>query len=253
MRRRLLISGKASPIESYLTFKALEDGLSVQLSKNDCEYCVDYSGDWKHLPSGNSTEEIKQGQTLSFRANAKVNYAGIGTFSATKKFELSGRCETIIYGKPMVISLGSYAFQDLFRGSPVVSVSESFLSLPALGQYCYSGMFSDCTSLVSAPALPATTLADSCYYQMFYNCSSLTEAPALPATTLVRYCYFNMFCDCTKLQYVKALFTTEPSNTYTASWLWGVASAGTFVKSKDATWDEVSMNGVPSGWTIEYE
>ena len=29
--------------------------------------------------------------------------------------------------------------------------------------YCYYNMFSDCTSLTSAPELPATTLADGCY------------------------------------------------------------------------------------------
>ena len=32
--------------------------------------------------------------------------------------------------------------------------------------------------------LPATTLANSCYLNMFYKCTSLTTAPELPATTL---------------------------------------------------------------------
>lgn len=54
---------------------------------------------------------------------------------------------------------------------------------------CYRNMFRECTSLTSAPALPATTLAGSCYDSMFYGCTSLAAAPALPATTLANGCY----------------------------------------------------------------
>ena len=56
--------------------------------------------------------------------------------------------------------------------------------------YTYTYMFSDCSSLTQAPALPATTLADSCYYNMFSGCTALTQAPELPATTLASYCYY---------------------------------------------------------------
>lgn len=74
--------------------------------------------------------------------------------------------------------------------------------LPAttLANYCYQSMFATCTSLTTAPALPATTLADSCYWSMFYNCANLTTAPALPATTLANYCYNSMFDGCKSLQ-----------------------------------------------------
>ena len=75
---------------------------------------------------------------------------------------------------------------------------------PAMGSYCYSSMFRDCTSLTTAPSLPATTLATSCYSSMFQGCTSLTTAPSLPATTLASSCYSSMFRDCTSL-------TTAPS------------------------------------------
>ena len=35
---------------------------------------------------------------------------------------------------------------------------------------------------------------------MFYGCTSLTTAPALPATTLAESCYECMFADCTSLK-----------------------------------------------------
>lgn len=73
--------------------------------------------------------------------------------------------------------------------------------LPAttLGNNCYENMFRDCTSLVEALELPATTLADYCYYSMFINCTSLNQAHKLPATTLTDYCYTHMFHGCTSL------------------------------------------------------
>ena len=65
--------------------------------------------------------------------------------------------------------------------------------------YCYYGMFKNCTSLTQAPELPATTLADTCYSSMFTGCTSLIKAPALPATTLANSCYYGMFSGCTSL------------------------------------------------------
>ena len=54
--------------------------------------------------------------------------------------------------------------------------------------YCFIRLFQGCTSLTTAPELPATTLAEDCYGYMFRNCTSLTAAPALPATTLTENC-----------------------------------------------------------------
>ena len=73
--------------------------------------------------------------------------------------------------------------------------------LPAttLASSCYCAMFADCTSLTTAPVLSPTTLANSCYRAMFRNCTSLTTAPELPATTLASNCYQYMFSGCTSL------------------------------------------------------
>ena len=48
---------------------------------------------------------------------------------------------------------------------------------------CYYGLFEYCTSLTSAPELPATTLADYCYKLMFHGCTSLTAAPTIKTYT----------------------------------------------------------------------
>ena len=125
--------------------------------------------------------------------------------------------------------------------------------LPAttLSYYCYRSMFYGCTSLTNAPELPATTLYDGCYRSMFQNCTALMTAPELPATTLVLRCYSNMFENCSSLNYIKAMFTTTPESKYTEYWVTSVSSTGTFIKNSAAEWNVTGTNGVPTGWTIQ--
>ena len=125
--------------------------------------------------------------------------------------------------------------------------------LPAteLDDYCYNGMFRGCISLTTAPELPATSLHIYCYGGMFENCTSLTTAPELPATILAQGCYNGMFSGCSSLSYIKCLATRGSVSGSTINWVKGVATNGTFVKSKDVTW-ETGYNGIPSTWTIEY-
>lgn len=85
---------------------------------------------------------------------------------------------------------------------------------------------------------------------MFEGCGSLTTAPELPATTLTIQCYRDMFYNCKALKYIKMLATDISETSCLLNWVIGVASSGTFVKNKDATWDVTGVSGVPSGWTV---
>lgn len=68
-------------------------------------------------------------------------------------------------------------------------------------------LFYNCTQLMTAPELPATTLAPSgsTYYYMFAGCTSLTTPPSLPATPLQAYSYDHMFYGCTSLDKIPQL------------------------------------------------
>lgn len=142
-------------------------------------------------------------------------------------------------------------FEYIFRGSSIVVPPALPCTDFSVGSNCYRGFFYNCSSLATAPALPATTLQASVYNQMFYNCISLEVAPDLPALTLLSDCYMQMFRGCTRLRYVKAMFTTEPAYGLCHQWLKGVAASGTFIKNRAATWADNVQNGVPSGWTVE--
>ena len=173
-------------------------------------------------------------------------------------------------------TLANYCYNSMFFNcTSLITAPE--LPATTLTNQCYDGMFNGCTSLVTAPELPATTLTNACYEYMFRNCTSLTTAPELHATTLTSFCYESMFSGCTSLttapvlpaitlandcyrymflgctslNYIKAMFTTTPSDTYTKNWVQNVSATGTFVKNSAAQWNVTGNNGIPSGWTVQ--
>ena len=148
------------------------------------------------------------------------------------------------------MTLADDCYDSMFQDCTSLTTAPA-LPATTLASHCYHDMFFNCTSLVNAPELPATTLAYRCYNCMFWGCTSLVTAPELPAVTLTEGCYVWMFYGCRKLNYIKAMFTTTPSITYTDSWVTVVASSGTFVKNKNATWNVTGPGGIPHGWTVQ--
>ena len=175
-----------------------------------------------------------------------------------------------------------YGYYGMFSGCTNL-ISAPQLPATELNQYCYQFMFNRCTSLTTTPDLPATKLNHQCYEAMFYECISLTTPPKIYATKLEYECcgrmfygctslttapdllsketdtrpYYNMFYGCTSLNYVKCnlihLTTPEITSIPISSWLYNVASTGTFVKHPLATWDVIGSSGIPNGWTTEYD
>ena len=102
---------------------------------------------------------------------------------------------------------GAYDNRFIFTGKSCVGNIEMLLDYedvlagnhPSMVAGCFHSLFENCTSLVNAPTLPATTLAEDCYYSMFAGCTSLEIAPELPATVMAEYCYAYMFNACTSL------------------------------------------------------
>ena len=174
-------------------------------------------------------------------------------------------------------TLANQCYEHMFDGCIGLTVAPQ-LQATTLSMSCYAYMFKDCTSLTEAPQLPSTTLADSCYFGMFYGCSSLTKAPELltdtlanycygymfqgctsltvapilSATTLVNSCYSGMFNGCTSLTAITCLATDISASYCTYYWVNGVAASGTFTKANEMSgWTIDSVNGVPSGWTVQ--
>lgn len=114
--------------------------------------------------------------------------------------------------------MGTYCYRYMFYGCSSLTTAPQ-LPATTLAQECYRYMFAQCSSLTTAPELPATTLASDSYESMFRGCSSLTTAPELPATTLAHGCYRCMFMNCSKLTTAPELpATTLPQNSFDKSW-----------------------------------
>lgn len=278
-------SGKIDWEKQYLTFIPIDDAVfswKERAVNGHLEYSVNRGQTWVTIANGESTPTITAGSKVIWRGDLQpnTNNGGIGTFSASGNYNAYGNTMSLLYydnyyNSQLDSTKHKNVFYELF-GSDTHLLSAPLLPSTTLAINCYSSMFNSCTSLVTAPELPATTLvigcyswmfrlctsltivsklsattlAVSCYYGMFYGCTSLTVAPELPATTLINACYNYMFCKCTKLNYIKALFTTTPSTTYTNDWVSGVAATGTFVKNSEATWTNTGTYAVPTGWTV---
>lgn len=127
------------------------------------------------------------------------------SITATENHNVGGNIMSLLCGdgfegKNTFPTSSSHNFRCLFNGNTTLVNAKDLILLPTtLTNYCYSLMFANCTSLTTAPVLPATTLADSCYENMFRSCASLTTAPVLPATTLTNSCYDAMFKGCSSL------------------------------------------------------
>jgi len=150
-------------------------------------------------------------------------------------------------------TLATSCYQNMFTGCTSLTDAPILPAFLQLANSCYKNMFSGCTSLVNVQTdLPAETLKDNCYEGMFQGCTSLVEAPVLPAITLKTACYNSMFSGCSSLNYIEALFTTDITNTdiYTKNWVNGVAATGTFIKNKNATWQNIGLNGIPENWVV---
>ena len=151
-----------------------------------------------------STEGDKSDITITDLAvGDKVQLFGDNKAYANMDYNTNIDCSgtSKVYGNIMRALENLFTFYALFANNTGLT-DASGLILPAttLAEYCYAYLFTDCTSLETAPVLPATTLVKGCYGAMFAGCTSLETAPELPATTLVEGCYSAMFRGCTSLE-----------------------------------------------------
>ena len=132
-------------------------------------------------------------------------------FVMTGKIAASGNIQYLLDKTGELLSVYDFCYSFLFEDCTSLTTAPE-LPATTLATNCYENMFQGCTSLTTAPSLPATTLADACYAGMFSDCTSLTSAPSLPATNLAEYCYDSMFYKCTSLTTAPELPATTLAN-----------------------------------------
>ena len=209
-----------------LTFEAKDNRSTVTVSfKLATVVSMQYSTDgttWNDYTSEDPITLANVGDKVMFRAPSTGNtsmcyYNGdenfdYSIFAVTGDCYVYGNVMSLLYknygGKTAFPSGSSFTFVGLFREcASIYNHPTEPIELPAttLADFCYIGMFAECTNLTEAPILPAETLTEACYMEMFYGCTSLAEAPILPAESLAESCYMEMFSDCTSLVTAPAL------------------------------------------------
>ena len=207
-----------TPTNDWLCFTATQANSTVKLNKNGSPGAIsietstdgstwsDYS--WTDS-TGDTLTLANVGDKIYLRAKTENQTIGSSNsnyykFSMSGKIAASGNIQTLLNADGSRTDAPDYCYYSMFKGCTSLTTAPE---LPAteLASNCYSYMFQGCSSLTTAPELPATTLALQCYFNMFDGCTSLTTAPELPATTLASFCYYYMFNHCTSLTTAPAI------------------------------------------------
>lgn len=186
---------------------------SVRLAQVGTPYeiSLEYSTDeshWKPYTIG-ETITLADSTFLLFRSGEHKNRKFSKDDGNYYHFEISGPISAqgnimSLLNRDFSTPLTFYGFFALFEGcTSLLSAPE--LPATTMAQGCYFRMFAECTGLKSAPELPAEALAYNCYGRMFKGCSALTYVPDLPATKMEAYCYNSMFANCTSLKFAPEL------------------------------------------------
>jgi hypothetical protein len=294
MRRRLMLNssnwnGQSFDYNEYMTVEALEDGVQVIMPQNTW-YNIDGTG-WVRLVFNTASPAISQGSRISFKFYSQYSYARWGIFGT---IQLRGKCKIVgdvlalftenkyLYPLPEDASELSQMMSGLFMDNEdlIETSSDLLRNITTVGPSMCEMMFSGCTNLVTAPALPpAKILSESCYSLMFASCKSLVDpplgwgelqlaksccegmfaecsklrqSPILSCTDLVESCYKNMFVECTNLKSVTTHARDVSAPNCINNWLNGVSATGTFYISYYVNTSIYSRgpSGIPENWTI---
>ena len=267
---RQIAFGKAAgkkeepPAYWWLCFTAEEAGSTVAMQAVGSAPAVtletSFDGEiWESFTVGETTITLPNvGDKVYFRAGEGGNTAMASSANDYNNFSIitgriaaSGNIMSLLNGDSPDSIIAAHCYSSMFRDCTAL-VQAPELPATTLAGSCYAGMFYGCTSLAQAPELPATTLAGSCYASMFRDCTALVQAPELPATTLAGSCYASMFWNCINIDCIKCSFKAFALSG-TNNWLRGVSSTGTFICPTALGTNETIQRGIsycPEGWTV---
>ena len=238
----------------YLTVVALEN-LEIYFGWNDYDpepidgvsYSLDNGQTWS-----NEDRSVDVNNKIILSAGDKMLLKSYTMNNNVMTFGQSSRNETLIQ------SSGNYSIEgnimSLVDGDNFV---ENETDIDKFSDYHFAGFFDGDTHLISAENLILPSVVKfGMYMYTFSGCTSLITAPVLPATTLEDFCYMGMFSGCTSLNYIKILSTDSGEDKAAfGGWIGNydnitVSPTGTFVKPANLTLP-IGVDGIPSGWTVQ--
>lgn len=178
-----------------------------------------------------------------------INATSIGSYGCSSMFNGCDLLTTMpsIYAT----SIGDCGCYRMFYGCSSLVTAPKFVPTSITGSKAMREMFSGCSSLSNVNQLDLSKISsyyiESCY-RMFSECSSLVTAPKLPSCNISSdRAVVGMFSDCSSLTYVKILAKKITATSCISGMLSGVSETGTFVHYPGVNWSSV----IPSGWTVQ--
>ena len=222
---------------NYLCFTAEEVDSTISMSVDGTptkgqafEISIDGETWSAFIPGVTDITLSNVGDKVYFRGDNTTVNESTSTYYAfvmTGKISASGNVMSLLDKTcQSKVILNDSCYYNMFHGCTSLTTAPE-LPATSLASSCYNSMFRGCTSLTTAPELPATAAPSSCYNSMFHDCKSLTTAPALPATALTTSCYNSMFRGCTSLTTAPALPATSLASNCYKSMFYGCASLTT--------------------------
>ena len=246
--------GGGEDTTDYLCFTADEANDTISLNKYgtpdaiSLEYSTDKRNWTEYTWDGNTGATItltNVGDRVWWRGDNNTlayNYDNYHQFTISLTTKASGNIMSLLDKKCNKNTVPEYCFSSLFKGCTSLTTAPE-LPATTLEESSYYNMFSG-SGIVVAPELPATTLGGACYRSMFNGCTSLTTAPELPATTLVNWCYVDMFKGCTSLTTAPELPATTIAESSYKSMFNGCTSLTTAPKIYAKSGDSNSCNSM---------
>lgn len=227
--------------EKYLTTQMLSSGAigienngesaltNIAYSKNDGEWTPISYGQYVNVVNGdiirwkaNGYQTTNTGGTGQMYTTA-YSYSYYSYFNSTADFNAYGNPKSLLYSDDFATFNETYTnpngsvyvrFLGLFREAEHL-INAKRLAMPSnlATNNALEYMFYGCTSLITAPELPATSVGIRSYGYMFQNCTSLTNAPSiLPSIYSNTDVYESMFEGCTSLVTAPLMNVTRISN-----------------------------------------
>ena len=246
--------GSVPDASDYLCFTADEANDTISLNKVgtpstiSLEYSVDKKTWTEYTWDGNTGATItlaNVGDRVWWRGDNNTlayNYDNHHQFKISLTTKASGNIMSLLDKKCNKNTVPEYCFSSLFNGCTSLTTAPE-LPATTLMESSYYNMFGG-SGIVAAPELPATTLGGACYRSMFNGCTSLTTAPELPATTLANWCYVDMFKGCTSLTTAPELPATTLANRCYGEMFNGCTSLTTAPKIYAKSGDDNSCNSM---------
>ena len=225
------VTAGAEAVANPILFEGETSDFTLKATNKEWDGTVEYSTDKNTWSTWDGSEISSADKKLYLRGknNTKFYTRNGAQLVLSAKAGCYGNINTLLDYENPPISVGKNCYRSMFYGCTSLT-SAPELPATTLEASCYREMFYGCTSLTTAPELPATTLKYGCYDSMFNSCTSLTTAPALPATTLANYCYSDMFRNCTSLTTAPEL----PATTLADYCYWGMFQGCTSLKTAPA-------------------